>query len=381
MTDAFRKFMKEREEREAKEAAEAKKFEDRYVERKSKRKPKTKRSFLKYKKWLIRGILLMLAAYSGVPKLLAYINREKEEERPRPEYMPPKQKLDPVTFFFMLMYSKTPEGKFLRADDRRPMYVKPLPDWPLDWEPKPVLVIMLDGVLVNYSYDRHASGFYWKRRHYSDVFVTEMSPYYEVVIISSTELARTQHFLHQVDPLHVALYMYRNNPVMGDWFIKDLTKLNRPVEKTVLLDFEPRCLQPDNTIHTNGLWDGRPDFLLKDLAPFLKWLGKELIEGRIKNVAEELPKWGESAQEIIPKWKKFEEQLNAEKERKRLEREKRLQERYEREELLEKYYNKEPLTPEELTKLEQAMRQVLEEKQKTLHDRPLAVPSYLHDPQ
>jgi len=153
-----------------------------------------------------------------------------------------------------------------------------LPSLPAHMAHLPTLVLDLDETLIHSVWDRK-HGWRTMKRPYCDKFLNEMAKHYEIVIFS----AGLQYI---VDPVVTALdpngqlimwRLYRDcTTYRGGKHIKDLSRMNRDLTKTVMIDDEEDCLsdQPENGILTTR-WDGdREDRELLDLIPFLKGLAK-----------------------------------------------------------------------------------------------------------
>ena len=87
--------------------------------------------------------------------------------------------------------------------------------------------------------------------------------------------------------------------VTGMVFIKDLSRIGRPLNKTIIVDnvAENFSLQPDNGIFIKSWFDDTSDTALLELAPLLKckffcWkIGLEIVEKKCKDVREALRKF------------------------------------------------------------------------------------------
>lgn len=94
--------------------------------------------------------------------------------------------------------------------------------------------------------------------------------------------------------------MYRQHASpTGMVFIKDLSRIGRPLNKTIIVDnvAENFSLQPDNGIFIKSWFDDTSDTALLELAPLLKCkfiveeISLEIVEKKCKDVREALRKF------------------------------------------------------------------------------------------
>ena len=99
---------------------------------------------------------------------------------------------------------------------------------------------------------------------------------------------------------YISYRMYRQHASpTGMVFIKDLSRIGRPLNKTIIVDnvAENFSLQPDNGIFIKSWFDDTSDTALLELAPLLKCkffhrkIGVEIVEKKCKDVREALRKF------------------------------------------------------------------------------------------
>jgi len=94
-------------------------------------------------------------------------------------------------------------------------------------------------------------------------------------------------------------------------FIKDLSRIGRPLNKTIIVDnvAENFCKQPDNGIFIKSWFDDMSDTALLELAPLLKCklsqlnltVCLEIVEKKVPDVREALRKFRDQMIEQIQK--------------------------------------------------------------------------------
>ncbi|KAJ3086875.1 mitochondrial inner membrane protein required for protein import [Quaeritorhiza haematococci] len=137
------------------------------------------------------------------------------------------------------------------------------------------LVIELNDTLSHLVWDRE---FGWRVAARPGVkeFLAHMNRFYEVVIFANTPAMSTQPVVDALDPYGCAMYkLYRESTrLINDKHVKDLSTLNRDLNKLVAVDPDPKAveLQPDNAI-TIKKWTGeKGDRELQKMMTFLEEL-------------------------------------------------------------------------------------------------------------
>lgn len=158
-----------------------------------------------------------------------------------------------------------------------PSFPKLLPDIP-DAQRQPyTLVISLEDLLIHSSWDRQ-NGYRVAKRPGMDYFIRYLSQYYELVVFTSTPVAMADPVLKKLDPFHFMWPLGREaTKYEGGEYIKDLSYLNRPLAKTLVIDTHAAHVknQPENSILLSK-WEGDPKAPhAKDLValiPFLEYI-------------------------------------------------------------------------------------------------------------
>lgn len=137
------------------------------------------------------------------------------------------------------------------------------------------LALDLDETLVHFVYT--PSGGIFLIRPYCLQFLEEMSRIFEIIIFTAALKDYADSILDILDP-HKKLIKYRlyrqHTSVCGVTFCKDLSKIGRDLEKTLIVDnlADNFKLQPNNGIHIWTWIDDIKDTQLNDLGKILKEL-------------------------------------------------------------------------------------------------------------
>jgi Dullard-like phosphatase family protein len=135
------------------------------------------------------------------------------------------------------------------------------------------LVLDLDETLVHFVYT--PSGGIFLIRPYCLQFLEEMSKIFEIIIFTAALKDYADSILDILDP-HKKLIKYRlyrqHTSVCGITFCKDLSKIGRDLEKSIIVDnlADNFKLQPNNGIHIWTWIDDIKDTQLSDLGKILK---------------------------------------------------------------------------------------------------------------
>jgi len=205
----------------------------------------------------------------------------------------------------------------------KPSFEKLLPDWPMPGippdTPQPlVLVLDLEDTLVRTHWDRKG-GWRYAKRPGVDRFLFDLCRYYEIVIFSPSMAGIAEEVITALDPENYVMHrLYRDatHYVKGT-HVKDLSKLNRPLEKILIIDDDPECfqLQPENGICIRPYLDAtdKHDTALEDLKPFLEQLAIEHLNKNIKSVPKVLEAYGtRAAEELVEEHKRRVQRKKAE---------------------------------------------------------------------
>lgn len=159
----------------------------------------------------------------------------------------------------------------------------------------------MDETLVHY-YEVGGEGSF-RIRPGCDKFLKEMSEIYEVVIFTAAMQDYADWVLDQIDKekrISYRLYRQHASPT-GMVFVKDLSKIGRPLNKTIIVDnvAENFSQQPDNGIFIKSWFEDTSDTALLELAPLLKrkpltdtltltFMLIEIVHKSVKDVREAL---------------------------------------------------------------------------------------------
>ncbi|KDE03470.1 hypothetical protein MVLG_06032 [Microbotryum lychnidis-dioicae p1A1 Lamole] len=163
-----------------------------------------------------------------------------------------------------------------------PLLPRPLPE--PHYRPY-TLVIDLDDMLIHPIWDtKH--GWRTAKRPGVDYFLAYLSQFYEIVLFTSQPSYTAAPIVEQLDPYgaYIPWKLYKESlRFKNGTYIKDLSYLDRPLERTIILDTDPTYtqLQPTNAIHLTP-WKGtRGDPTSKELValiPFLEALAVRRVQ-------------------------------------------------------------------------------------------------------
>lgn len=162
-----------------------------------------------------------------------------------------------------------------------PAFEKLLPDpLPEPYQRRYTLVLDLDDLLITSSWSRE-HGWRTAKRPGLDYFLSYLSQYYEIVVFTNQLAATAAPIMQKLDPYRssVSASLFRESARYDNGkLIKDLSYMNRPLERIILLDTNPEAVsaQPENSILLEP-WKGRtgPESNAQDLLgylPFLEYL-------------------------------------------------------------------------------------------------------------
>ncbi|KAG0665447.1 mitochondrial inner membrane protein required for protein import [Maudiozyma exigua] len=190
--------------------------------------------------------------------------KDKVENGYAPSLMYQRFKL---RFNSMFTYFQEPPFPDLLPPSPPPPYQRPL-----------TLVLSLEDLLVHSEWSQK-HGWRTAKRPGVDYFLGYLSQYYEIVLFSSNYMMYSERVVEKLDPLHafISYNLYKEHCVYKEGHhIKDLSKLNRDVNKVIIIDTDPNNyqLQPENAIPMKP-WDGTADDKLISLIPFLEYLATQ----------------------------------------------------------------------------------------------------------
>ena len=157
---------------------------------------------------------------------------------------------------------------------------------------KRTLVLDLDETLVHShltlvaDYDFHLTvgscSFYVKKRPFLEEFLKEAAELFEVVLFTASAEEYASPVIKTIcQGVPVAATFYRQHcSRIGCSYVKDLSRLNRPLANVTIVDNSPVAysLQPENAISISSYYGNKDDRQLKALLCMLKVLAKSPIE-------------------------------------------------------------------------------------------------------
>ena len=154
---------------------------------------------------------------------------------------------------------------------------KLLPEMPGQQIPY-TLVLSLEDLLIHSEWSRE-HGWRTAKRPGVDYFLRYLSQYFELVIFTTVPSAMGDPVIRKLDPFRIVMWpLFREaTKYENGKYIKDLAYLNRPLDKTLIIDTNPDHVsnQPENAI-VLPKWKGDPkDEHAKDLVgliPFLEYI-------------------------------------------------------------------------------------------------------------
>ncbi|EEC51596.1 predicted protein, partial [Phaeodactylum tricornutum CCAP 1055/1] len=168
----------------------------------------------------------------------------------------------------------------------KPAHEKLLPDWsqlpnvPQDIPVPHTLVLDLENTLVSSTWDRRY-GWRHAKRPGVDKFLRELAQYYEIVLYSPSIDGIADPVVTSLDKDGCIMHrLYREATYYtGGVHVKDLNRLNRPLNRMVVIDDDPSEVQfnPENLIRVKPYADptDRTDNTLERILPFLVEIARE----------------------------------------------------------------------------------------------------------
>ena len=144
---------------------------------------------------------------------------------------------------------------------------------------KYTLVLDLNETLVNFKIKKGREG-YVRLRPFLFGFLEEVSQYYELIIFTLATETYTNSVIGAIenDKKYFDYIFYRQHAIIvGNDFVKDLTRIGRPLNSTIIIDNMPQNfrLQKENGICIKPFWgQDSNDKTLYDLMPILLDIAK-----------------------------------------------------------------------------------------------------------
>ena len=148
------------------------------------------------------------------------------------------------------------------------------------------LILALNGTLVHFRQTESTQG-YLKLRPFLFDFLDEISKYYELIIFTSATKFYADCLIDTIESQkkYFDYKFYReHNIIMGNDFVKDLTRIGRPLDSTIIIDNIPQNfrLQKENGINIKSFWAQDPeDNTLLELLPILVDIAENGYDVRI----------------------------------------------------------------------------------------------------
>jgi import inner membrane translocase subunit TIM50 len=164
------------------------------------------------------------------------------------------------------------KNKILNIDDNK----KVLPDPHPPPYGKPITVVLSDDVLLVQEYQPMSGGMLTKKRPGVEFFLAQLSQDYELVIWSLQPVQSFGPVIEKLDPNHHALHrLFVDATVVseGATNVKDLKLLNRPLDKTIIVDVKSEnVVQKENLIVAPKYEGALEDVYLLELLNFFRLL-------------------------------------------------------------------------------------------------------------
>ena len=142
------------------------------------------------------------------------------------------------------------------------------------------LILDLNETLINFKYVNNSKGLI-RVRPYLYQFLDEISLYYELILFTGS----TENYIKSIievlekNKKYFDFIFYRQYLVKcGNYYIKDLSKIGRPLDSTIIIDNNPLNykLQKENGINIKSFWgDNNKDTALYDLIHILTNIAKD----------------------------------------------------------------------------------------------------------
>ena len=144
------------------------------------------------------------------------------------------------------------------------------------------LVLDLDETIIHFKINEHneTEGVLQVRPGIQE-FLTTIGQFYEIVIFTAATQDYADLLIEELEEntFYFDYKLYRQHTIIiGNNFVKDLTRLGRPLDKVIIVDNMPQNfrLQKENGIHIRPFWgDDAQDTALIELQPILVNIAKE----------------------------------------------------------------------------------------------------------
>ena len=117
---------------------------------------------------------------------------------------------------------------------------------------------------------------YVLKRPFCEDFILRMSHFYEIVMFTASLSKYAYPLYSKIDKMQVtATLLYREHCTFyNGLFVKDMSKLGRPLEDVIIIDNSPTSylFQPENALPCISWYEDPQDTELMDLVPILEKL-------------------------------------------------------------------------------------------------------------
>ncbi|BFZ64729.1 mitochondrial inner membrane protein required for protein import [Saitoella coloradoensis] len=180
---------------------------------------------------------------------------------------------NPLSFWERLKARWTTQTEYYT----KPAFEKLLPEpLPAPYQRPYTLLLDLDDLLIHSEWTRE-TGWRIAKRPGLDYFLGYLSQYYELVIFTSQPAGIAMPVVDKLDPYksYISAALFRDAALYKDGkYIKDLTYLNRSLDKVITIDHNPDAWtnQPENAIKLKPWKGDSSDRELVGLIPFLEYV-------------------------------------------------------------------------------------------------------------
>lgn len=130
------------------------------------------------------------------------------------------------------------------------------------------------------------------KRPFCDKFLEAVSPHFEIVMFTASLSRYAEPLFKKLDPtgklIDTCLYREHCTQFKKDFYVKDLTRLNRPIEDIIIIDNSPNSylFQPQNALPCVSWYDNPNDTELNSFIPILEKLAR--YKGDVRRVLRKM---------------------------------------------------------------------------------------------
>ena len=130
--------------------------------------------------------------------------------------------------------------------------------------------------ILDIPFENQTQSIYVLIRPYVEEFLLKTSTLFELVVFTASIPEYANPLLNRLDPLRrISHRLFRQHCIYSNnFFIKDLSKINRPLNEMIIIDNNPRSsvLNKDNGIPILSWYDDENDCELMKVLPFVEYL-------------------------------------------------------------------------------------------------------------